>query len=517
MNNTKETFKALLRDNELWLMNQILKYAKKHNYTKYTSTLLEPWRISIEGLSESFCLLLDQSDSIPEFDPDDNYQDDPASQFGLKEAKLHRSRGVNYAMFTSLLKYYRQSYIDLIKKHKDSIEDLTFYKRFMHRFFDRIEIAYATEWNGLSSEMQIHELSMKNRDLANEKNLYLTIFESFGSPAFLIGENKELINYNSAAAEAFNLVENSGYYYYNEDKELIQLDVLDTAISHLKEKNSNQLEYFHALTSHYYLVRVQKLKDISDKFYGYVVLFNDITELRQKDEMLIAQSRLAAMGEMLSMIAHQWRQPLASISMSINNMLVDIELEMFDTDTAKSDLNDMINHNQHLSQTIDDFRNFFKPDKDSSTHKIKDVLEQTYSIIKDSLANNNIKLITSYKSESEIDLYPRELMQVFVNIINNAKDALALNHVNEAFIEIKLYENDDYVITEISDNANGIDEQILTKIFDPYFSTKDEKNGTGLGLYMSKMIVERNLHGKIKAFNTENGTCFRVMLKKMRV
>jgi len=514
MNNTKETFKALLRDSELWLMNQILEYAKKHNYAKYTSTLVEPWRISIEGLTESFCLLLDQSDSIPEFDPDDNYQGDPASKFGLKEAKLHRSRGVNYAMFTSLLKYYRQSYIDLIKNNKNSIEDLTFYKPFMHRFFDRIEIAYATEWNGLSSENQIHELSMKNRDLANEKNFYLTIFESFGSPAFLINENKELINYNGAAAEAFSLAENSGYYYYNEAKELVHLDILDIVISQFKEKDSNPQEYFHTLTSHYYLVRAQKLKDISDKFYGYVVLFNDITKLHQKDEMLIAQSKLAAMGEMLSMIAHQWRQPLADISMSMSNMLLDIELETFDTDKGASYANEVMDISQDLSQIIDYFSYFFKHDVDLSTHTIEDVLEQTYSIINKSLLNNNIELKTSNESKSEIKVYLRELMQVFVNIINNAREALILNHINDAFIEIKVYENDHYVITDIYDNANGIDENILTNIFDPYFSTKDEMNGAGLGLYMCKMIVESHFNGKIKAFNTENGACFRVMLKK---
>ena len=512
MNNTKETFKALLRENESWLMNQILEYAKKHNYTKYTSTLVEPWRISIEGLTESFCLLLDQSDSIPEFDPDDNYQGDPASEFGLKEAKLHRSRGVNYAMFTSLLKYYRQSYIDCIEKNKNSIEDLTYYKHFMHRFFDRIEIAYATEWNGLSSEMQIHELSMKNRDLANEKNFYLTIFESFGSPAFLINENKELINYNSAAAEAFSLVENSGYYYYNENKELVQLDILDTAISHLKEKNSDRLEYFHVLTSHYYLVRTQKLKDISDKFYGYVVLFSDTTELHEKDEILISQSRLAAMGEMLNMIAHQWRQPLAIVEMGVNNIVIGIELETINSNELLDEVHEISNQTQHLSNTIDDFKDFFQKDKEKQNITLKKVLDDSLKIISASFDASLINITIDDQSGYAVSIYNRELLQVFANILKNAKEALVENRTDKREIKCLIEHFDEVEKVSICNNGGNIQSKNLEKVFEPYFTTKSELNGTGLGLYMSKMIIESHMNGKIKVSNTTDGVCFEISI-----
>ena len=255
----------------------------------------------------------------------------------------------------------------------------------------------------------------------------------------------------------------------------------------------------------------EKLEDGSILWHGYL---HDITEDKRKDKLMIAQSRNAAMGEMIGMIAHQWRQPLAAISMSMNNMLADIDLEIFDTEIGKSYAKEVINKNNHLSHTIDDFRNFFQPDKELSKLKLQTVIEETYSIVKDSLINNNIELKTSYESESEIDIYPRELMQVFLNIINNAKDVLLFKHINKAFIEIKIYERDNYIITDIEDNGKGIGEKILPKIFDPYFSTKDEKNGTGLGLYMSKMIVENHLNGKIEAFNTEHGACFRVILQK---
>lgn len=240
----------------------------------------------------------------------------------------------------------------------------------------------------------------------------------------------------------------------------------------------------------------------------------DITELKKKDEMIISQSRLAAMGEMIGMIAHQWRQPLTVISMDANNMILDIMLDDLDMDKAKEYSDDILIQTQHLSKTIDDFRNFFKPDKSVSKVILQEVLEATYIIVKDSLINNNIKLETSYESKSEVDAYQRELMQVFVNIITNAKDSLIEQKPEDASIKIRVYEDEEAVITEICDNGIGIDKEILPKIFDPYFTTKDEKTGTGLGLYMSKMIIEDHLHGKIEGYNKEIGACFRVKLYK---
>lgn len=241
---------------------------------------------------------------------------------------------------------------------------------------------------------------------------------------------------------------------------------------------------------------------------------NDITELKKKDELMIIQSRHAAMGEMIGMIAHQWRQPLTVISINANNMLLDIALDELDESHVKKYSNKILAQTQHLSKTIDDFRNFFKPDKSVSKVKLQEVLEETYSIVKDSLTNHNIAFKTSYASESEIDAYPRELMQVFVNIINNSKDALLLHNQENAEIKVRVFEDEVYVITEICDNGSGIDEAILPKIFDPYFTTKDKKTGTGLGLYMSKMIIDDHLHGKIEVYNQHNGVCFRVKLHK---
>lgn len=240
----------------------------------------------------------------------------------------------------------------------------------------------------------------------------------------------------------------------------------------------------------------------------------DITELKRKDQMMMAQSRHAALGEMIGMIAHQWRQPISGIAMNANNILLDIALDSFDNTSAIAYAEDILDQTQHLSKTIDDFRNFFKPDKSVSTVNIKDIVEETFTIVKDSLINNGIKINTTYLTDTEVDAFSRELMQVFVNIINNAKDVLLSREINDPLIDICVDEDEVYVNTTICDNGRGIDTAILPKLFDPYFTTKDEKTGTGLGLYMSKMIIEDHLHGIIEAYNSHDGACFKVRLLK---
>ncbi len=255
----------------------------------------------------------------------------------------------------------------------------------------------------------------------------------------------------------------------------------------------------------------EKLEDGSTLWHGFI---EDITELKHKDKMLIDQSRNAAMGEMVSMIAHQWRQPISVIAMDANNMLLDIALEDFDTIQAEKYAHNITKQTQNLSQTIDDFRNFFKPDKALLEVNIKEILASTLVIVKDSLRNNSIEFNTSFETEKKVQAYPRELMQVFVNIINNSKDALTVHKSDNPFINVKVYEDKKYINTEICDNGGGIDNDLLLNIFNPYFSTKDEKTGTGIGLYMSKMIIEKHLNGIIEVHNKDEGICFTVKLQK---
>lgn len=274
---------------------------------------------------------------------------------------------------------------------------------------------------------------------------------------------------------------------------------------------------------HWIEITVEAEYDENDEIKAFFGTAQDITQkkeneakIAQTNKLMIDQSRHAAMGEMISMIAHQWRQPLAVIAMNINNILLDIALDTLTTEETKNYSNNIMLQTEHLSETIDDFRNFFKPDVSTSEITIKEVMAKSYNILKDSLANNNITFTTSYESDAKVIAYPRELMQVFINIITNSKDALLEKKVNNGYIKVNVYENNKYIVTEISDNGGGINENILPKIFDPYFSTKNELSGTGLGLYMSKMIVEDHLDGKIDVINNDVGACFKIKLKKLK-
>jgi len=235
---------------------------------------------------------------------------------------------------------------------------------------------------------------------------------------------------------------------------------------------------------------------------------NAIQDTKLMERKLQEQSHLAQMGEMISMIAHQWRQPISTIAMGANNILVDIELDSIDKNSLTDRANDIVAKTVDLSKTIDDFRNFYKTNKQSVIKKLKDVIEKSLNIIKPSLVNHSINIIEEYNSDEEIELYDREVMQVILNILKNAQDNIKEKNIKKPYIKITTKDRTIY----ICDNSGGIPEDIIEKIFDPYFSTKDEKNGTGLGLYMSKTIIEKHHNGKISAQNTEDGVCFTIEL-----
>ena len=269
------------------------------------------------------------------------------------------------------------------------------------------------------------------------------------------------------------------------------------------------------------LDRGQTIYDENGKPIRMVGFHTDITEKKQieqelhdKDEMMIAQSRNAAMGEMISMIAHQWRQPLSVISMGANNIMADIELEILDEKNLKNISEEIIIQTNELSNTIDDFRNFFQPKKEKEYISVNNIINDAIKIIKTSLDHNNVELHTSLIDTKKINTYSRELLQVILNILKNAKEMFVENNVEKRDIFIDVIEHQNHLEVEIKDNAGGIPQNVLSKIFDPYFTTKNEQNGTGLGLYMCKIIVEKHLDGELIASNWNNGASFKIKLRE---
>jgi C4-dicarboxylate-specific signal transduction histidine kinase len=241
---------------------------------------------------------------------------------------------------------------------------------------------------------------------------------------------------------------------------------------------------------------------------------HEVEKNRQKDNQMLQQSRLAQMGEMISMIAHQWRQPLTAISATAISIKMKTELNKLEKDKLLTQVTKIYEYVQHLSVTIDDFRDFFKPNKNKVETNYCDIIKGVLSIVEVSIENQNIELILEATCKSKFYIYDNELKQVVLNIIKNAEDALLDNEVENPYIKIKTFkENGNYVL-EVSDNAGGIPENIIGQVFDPYFSTKTKKDGTGIGLYMSKIIIEEHCNGKLSVKNSDVGAVFRIELEQ---
>lgn len=232
---------------------------------------------------------------------------------------------------------------------------------------------------------------------------------------------------------------------------------------------------------------------------------------KQKDILLHNQSRFASMGEMIGNIAHQWRQPLNALSITIQKMQRYYELGRLDEETLHKSIEKSTKLIQKMSSTIDDFMGFFREDKVKIEFDINEAIDETLSLLEASIKNNFIQL-EFHKSPlpTSIEGYKGEFTQVILNIISNAKDALKQNDISNPTIIIKVVKEDDFVSIFIEDNAGGVPNEIIQKIFDPYFTTKEDGKGTGIGLYMSKIIVENNMGGTLQVYNKEAGACFEI-------
>ena len=258
--------------------------------------------------------------------------------------------------------------------------------------------------------------------------------------------------------------------------------------------------------------KTKELREINESLEATVN--EKIEELIHKDEILTAQSKQAVMGEMIAMIAHQWRQPLNTITLQISNIQFK---EMMGEDVSKEDykklLEEISNSVVYLANTIDDFKTYFHPGKESTQVVINDLLSKAIGFIEPRALQYQIFIEVSGDTETKVSVYVNELIQVILNILNNAIDAYEQSDIEAKSIDIDVKDLQKDLEITIKDNAGGIEEEYLKQIFEPYFSTKG-KNGTGLGLYMSKMIIEKQFNGKIDVSSSNGQTTFTITIPK---
>ena len=240
----------------------------------------------------------------------------------------------------------------------------------------------------------------------------------------------------------------------------------------------------------------------------------ELEKNREKEQVLIEKSRFISMGEMISNIAHQWRQPLSELSSILMSIKFKHNIQKLDDVTMNKKAKEAELIIDYMSHTIDDFRNFFMPKKEKQDFLLLNALQSVRTIIKSTLKNYNIALIIDINEKIALNTYLNEFEQVVLNIISNAKDVLIEKNIVQPYIKITALNEEDYVVLYIEDNGGGVHVEPKGKIFDPYFTTKKDSEGTGIGLYMSKIIVDKNMNGRLRVRNTNVGAKFSIHMPK---
>jgi C4-dicarboxylate-specific signal transduction histidine kinase len=243
----------------------------------------------------------------------------------------------------------------------------------------------------------------------------------------------------------------------------------------------------------------------------------DITELmlaeeklHQNHRLMVHQSRHAAMGEMIGNIAHQWRQPLNTLGLLVQQIPCFYGTDDFDEKFVNNFADNSMKLIDHMSQTIDDFRNFFKPDREKINFDVNRLVKKTISLVEASFISQNITIKTEFEENLVAYGYPNEYCQVLLTVLNNARDAFSCKDNIKPLVLIRSFSENSRSVLTITDNAGGIKAAIIDMIFEPYFTTKGSGSGTGIGLYMSKKIIQNNMGGTLTARNTADGAELRI-------
>jgi len=323
-------------------------------------------------------------------------------------------------------------------------------------------------------------------------SIFLPIKDSSGNIESVLGidfnpndlmENIKPVQYASLIFGIFGVAIILGAYYFITYREITQL----------------QTNYFiDKLNSHHLILEEQVEEEVNKR--------------QEKERILAHQARLATMGEMIANITHQWRQPLTAISNIVQEMQDAYKYNELNEASMQENTRNIRTQLNQMSNTIDDFRNFFSPSKTISSFYAKDQIKTTLSMLHGMLQKNNITIDLYIDGDTKIEGFANEYNHVLINIFNNARDIFIERSIKAPRLLIRVDENNTHSIVTVSDNAGGIPDEYLDKIFDPYFTTKNETHGTGIGLYMCKQIIENNMNGQLTVHNDGDGAVFTIII-----
>ncbi|MBT8339899.1 MAG: GHKL domain-containing protein [Desulfatitalea sp.] len=568
-------FSNCLISNEEALIEKVLEFAITYGYAKYTSTLKEAWRISISGLTNSFVSAVQDKDFVVELGPDQDFRNDPVADFAIVEAQRHRRRGIRLEMFLGFLKYYRQAYQDVILNDDSLLSDEKEICGYIaDRLFDRIEIGFCAEWSG-SSATHVDELQENNRIITNEKNKYLTIFESLPFPVLLLNANSQIENQNHAATIWLGGYSIPGSFYYgtklaasiNGNSTLSNKPVVHQVPGWLvpeieafiaedgRQYNSFEKEIENDDDQLLLFVQLSKMLDVSGKFAGCVVMVADLTEARKAEierarmkEQLLQSDKMASIGQLASGVAHEINNPIGFIASNLNRLgeytsdmtsfidhckqlietiasaaafetkfklaiarIHEIESEVdipFLCEDIKLVIAECKDGANRVRQIVADLKDFAHPGVEKPQEAdINNCLDSSVNMLRNEL-KYKVSLVKEYDQIPQVKCYPRQLNQVFMNILANA--AQAIEKKGEIRISTRMHA--DAIQIRISDTGSGMAPDQVKRIFEPFFTTKPIGSGTGLGLHIAYQIIQQH-QGNIYADSEPGqGTTFTICL-----
>jgi signal transduction histidine kinase len=502
-------------------------YTVGRGYAKYTSTLEEAWRMSVSVLSSLLAQCCANWDEPPELGPDMDYPQDPLAQFGIIEAQRHRERGIDIGMFLGLLKYYRQSYLDLVMEAGFEPDDYEVCRRFVDRFYDRIELGICTEWTRTGETQILDELRTSNRIMTNEKNKYLTVFESLAHPVVLVDSDFRVDNMNQAAMEVLQgaAIPGSQYYCGLRDRYLEERERIENGGENCFKGNAVQtlfpwlfsplLDFSRCREQHsmtieqpiekdkrtlHFEVRMSKMLDISEKFNGSVIVMTDITERKRAEEertklerQLLELRKAESLGRMAGAIAHHFNNQLSVV-------MGNLELALYDLPQV-SDARASIVESMKASNRASEISRLMLVYLGQTVLRMEPIdlaqaIRETLPLLDVSMPRE-VHLRTELPTIGPIILGDVvHIKQILSNLVSNAAEAMEESK-GDITVKIRVAARSEvqglrflpldwepkaygYACLSVADTGSGMDVATREKVFDPFFSTKF--TGRGLGL-----------------------------------
>ena len=494
-----QQLRNLIASSEHWLTARIIGYAKERGYTPFTSTLEEAWLASIRGLSTALIAALEDGRLSSPVEASSDYAHDPIALYGIEAARRHRTRGVTLGLFLGLMKSYREAFQDLASRLEAAPDERADNRRSIERFFDRMEVGFCDEWSGKPADEQFEQLRAQNRLITNEKNKYLTIFESLNDPVILVDEHAKVENANHAALTLFAGETAPGASYYGGAHLPIE-DLLGAEVLAEKEVAFERL-LPTKLGPRWFDGKVQRMLDVSEKYQGAVVILNDVTEYRRAREEAERADR--AKSAFLATISHEIRTPIHGI-LGLAELLRQDALSC----DARRYVEAIARSGQMLSSVVSDILDYSKIEAgalelDESEFSLSAVIEDVFELMLPLAARKlDLQLVLDSPALPSVAGDSGKLRQILLNLVGNA---VKFTERGEVRLTVSARDDDAnriWVCFEVLDTGIGVPADRLEAIFDPFMqsdaSVARRFGGSGLGLAICRRLVER-LGGRIWA------------------